>query len=187
MLLKNLTIFLIFSMNFLINLESHATPIIYSTKPAVESNHTESHKAPPTYPVEADFQQKVNKTILGLHTAFSKSYPDVKADEASVSYFDGFIHRNAQALDKRTKDGVGFGIGILLGQAMIEKYGGEWVYVGENKTNLAVKLGKGEHNFIAFPITKTFKQLENGDEDSILSFYQTTATLLKLSQDGKFD
>jgi hypothetical protein len=64
--------------------------------------------------------------------------------------------------------------GAFLGQCLIEKNGGEWREVdGEWSVVFPGKVGT------ARPITKAWKHLSNGPQDSILSFYDVMGRVVQ--------
>lgn len=92
-------------------------------------------------------------------------------DERSVEWLDGFIERNRHNWDDATKEKLGGMLGSFLGECIRSNYGGEWLMT---ENGLAVSF---DETNAAFPFNKVNKQIENGREDSISSFYSTLGTL----------
>ena len=67
--------------------------------------------------------------------------------------------------------------GSFLGEALVRQHGGRWV---EDGHGWGVELRPGA---VAFPFAKARKHLEDGPEDSVLSFY----TVFPLLAAGAFD
>lgn len=93
---------------------------------------------------------------------------DVKLDldAESIKWLAGYINRNRESFNKETKERLIDILGSFLGEAIIKNYGGQWAI---NEGALGVHL-KGKS--FAFPFAKVSKQMYNGPEDSIYSFYR---------------
>jgi hypothetical protein len=91
---------------------------------------------------------------------------ELRYDEASVEWTDGYIERIRANVDESSANEVSKFIGAFLGESIIANYGGRW---REDEGTWAVYFSEGN---AAFPFAKVLKQYENGGEDSILSFYQ---------------
>jgi len=74
--------------------------------------------------------------------------------------------------DDEEKTNIANVMGIYLGECIIKKYGGKWIY--DEKDNLVVKVNE---NFISNPIVKVYKRLTYGEEDSVYDFYMITDKL----------
>lgn len=96
---------------------------------------------------------------------------DLDAD--SIEWLDGFINRNRESYKDETLDNAIIVIGSFLGEAIIARYGGEWIQVKDGRLGVALK---GET--IAFPITKVEKQFTEGEFESIFGFYVATQTVI---------
>ncbi len=105
---------------------------------------------------------------LSQHAGFELGF-----NEESVEWIDGFIER------QRAREGEPGGlvntIGSFLGECMCRKLGGEWK--PQPNGQLAVEFSDGN---AAFPFNKVQKHFDNGEEDSILSFYQSAAVIFGL-------
>jgi hypothetical protein len=93
----------------------------------------------------------------------------------SVQWLEGFIERQrANENFESMKDKFTNVFGSFLGECIVRCYGGNW---GEQNGSMAV-LFDGDN--AAFPFNKVRKQLDNGLEDGIGSFFDTIAVLFKI-------
>jgi len=113
---------------------------------------------------------------LSQHAGFTLGF-----NEESVAYIDGFIERQ-RAREGFDPGGLVNTLGSFLGECMCRKLGGEWKH--QSNGQLAVQFSDGN---AAFPFNKVQKQFANGEEDSILSFYQSAAVLFSLRKSGTSD
>jgi hypothetical protein len=94
----------------------------------------------------------------------------------SPLWLDGFIERKRSAFKA---GGIGQGLansfGAFLGECIIIAYGGAWAW-HEQAQDWCIHLGPGLP--YAFPLVKTYKHLQNGPEDSILSFFDVTGEIV---------
>jgi len=88
-------------------------------------------------------------------------------NQASVEWVDGFINRQRAREDFSPSlvDGLTSTLGSFLGECIIAAYGGAW-----DKTDGGLGIVFDDKN-AAYPINKVRKHLENGEEDSIYSFF----------------
>ncbi len=94
----------------------------------------------------------------------------------SVRWLEGYIERlrsSGQLDDANIKEGLISVLGSFLGECIIRCYGGRWE---EKNGNWAVVFGQQN---AAYPFTKVEKQMRNGREDSIASFYDAIPLLFK--------
>ena len=89
-------------------------------------------------------------------------------DRASVEWLNGYIERIRPHLDESSIGGIANPIGAFLGECIIANYGGQW---RESEGTWGVFFSERNDRSAAFPFNKVRKQLLNGSEDSILSFY----------------
>ena len=111
---------------------------------------------------------------LSRHAGFELGY-----NEQSVEWIDGFIERQ-RAREGFEPGGLINTLGSFLGECMCRELGGEWKF--QPNEQLAVQFSDGN---AAFPFNKAEKHFANGEEDSILSFYQSAAVIFGL-QKGQF-
>ncbi len=99
---------------------------------------------------------------------------NVKLDlnEESIKWIDEYINRNRDGIEKETKERLIDMFGSFLGEAIIENYGGTWAL-----HDGAVGIHLKEQSW-AFPFSKVEKQMYNGPEDSIYSFYTVIPVIL---------
>lgn len=92
-------------------------------------------------------------------------------NEESVVWLDGYIERNRQNWEEQTAGKMGSILGSFLGECIRRNYGGEW-QMTENGLCIAFTDGNA-----AFPFNKINKQIQNGSDDSIASFYSSISVL----------
>ena len=103
-----------------------------------------------------------------IDTCSEKLGVQLSYDRASVEWLDGYIERIRPHLDESSIGGVANSIGAFLGECIIANYGGQW---RESEGTWGVFFSERDDRSAAFPLNKVRKQLLNGSEDSILSFY----------------
>jgi hypothetical protein len=94
-------------------------------------------------------------------------------DEESVAWLDGYIERNRLNWDEPGAEKLVNILGSFFGECIRLNYGGEW-QMTENGLSVAFSDGNA-----AFPFNKIRKQIQNGSEDSIASFYATIPLLFR--------
>ena len=92
-------------------------------------------------------------------------------DKESVEWLDGYIERNRAGWTDETAEKLSSVLGSFLGECIRVNYGGEW---SETENGLAVAFDDGN---ATFPFNKIEKQIKNGSEDSIASFYNSISVL----------
>jgi hypothetical protein len=102
---------------------------------------------------------------------------NLRYDRASVEWLSGYIERVRPTLTEGSTDGLTDSIGSFLGECIIVNYGGEW---RESEGALGVFFSESNDRNAAFPFYKVRKQLLNGLEDSILSFYDVLPVILPI-------
>lgn len=101
---------------------------------------------------------------------------DLGFNEQSVEWINGFIERRRKiGLPSRN---LLYELGSFLGECMCRELGGEWKM--QSNGQLAVEFSNGN---AAFPFNKVQKHFDNGAEDSIYSFYQSTAVIFGLQKE----
>jgi hypothetical protein len=98
---------------------------------------------------------------------------ELKYDEESIEWLDGYINRIRTQLDKEALPGLAAALGAYVGETIIRTYGGAWAYFDQTE-QWGIRFDNGDG---AFPISKVYKQLEEGEFDSVLSFYRTLPKL----------
>lgn len=98
---------------------------------------------------------------------------DVGYDEAGVRWLDGYIQRQHEKGDPANFDGLVSTLGAYLGECIIQTFGGHW---SEVDGWWCVQF---DDRNAAYPLAKVQKQLENGSEDSVLSFFTAIPLLFR--------
>jgi hypothetical protein len=88
-------------------------------------------------------------------------------DRDGVEWLDGYIQRQHEHGDPDNREALVSTLGSFLGECIIETYGGDWTHT-EYGWSVAFDNGNA-----AYPFAKAAKQLENGAEDSVLSFFDS--------------
>lgn len=96
-------------------------------------------------------------------------------DEKAVRWLDEYIQRQHENGEPRNRDGLVNTLGSFLGECIIHSFGGAWALVDES---WSVRFD--ETNAV-FPFAKVAKQLENGSEDSVLSFFTLIPILFRVT------
>jgi hypothetical protein len=90
---------------------------------------------------------------------------EVGYDEAGVRWLDGYIQRQRERLSPEIRARLSDRFGAFLGECIVRSFGGEWA---EKDGSWCVRF---DDRNAAFPFAKVQKQLANGAEDSVLSFF----------------
>jgi hypothetical protein len=105
---------------------------------------------------------------------------ELKYDEPSIEWLDGYINRIRTQVNKESYLGLATALGAYVGETIIATYGGTWAYFeGVNQWGIRFDDGNG-----AFPISKIYKQLEDGEFDSVLSFFTMLPKLRRYIDEG---
>jgi hypothetical protein len=109
---------------------------------------------------------KANAALV-LETFGKNNNVELDYDESSVEWLDGYIERNRHNWDAETAERLSSVLGSFLGECLRRNFGGDW-QMTENGLGIAFAGGN-----VAFPFNKIRKHIQNGSEDSIISFYRT--------------
>jgi len=90
---------------------------------------------------------------------------EVGYDEPGVRWLDEYIQRQHESGDSANREGLVSTLGSFLGECITGSFGGHWAEV---EGTWAVYFDDCN---CAYPFAKVAKQLENGQEDSVLSFF----------------
>lgn len=112
-------------------------------------------------------------------TVAQDSGVELSFDRASVAWTDEFIERLRYGIDETLIDGLSVSIGAFLGECIRASYGGEWRQSEDGSWGVYF-----DDMNAAYPFAKVQKQLKNGKEDSILSFYEVIPMVLLKSNDA---
>ena len=88
-------------------------------------------------------------------------------DEPSIEWLGGYIDRNREKWDDGMRASLSSTLGSFLGECIIANFGGRWEMT---EYGMGVMFDDGNG---AFPFNKINKHIENGEEDSIASFYSS--------------
>lgn len=86
-------------------------------------------------------------------------------NKESVAWLEGFIERQRESGNAKPGGGLHSVLGSFLGEAIIAAAGGRW---DEDEHGIGVLFPNGDK---CFPFAKVAKQMENGINDSVTSFY----------------
>src|SRR5262245_56819965 len=89
----------------------------------------------------------------------------VSYDEVGVRWLDGYIKRQHEQGDPANRDGLVSTLGSFLGECIVRTFGGEWAEVDGS---WCVRF---DDRNAAYPFAKVAKHLEQGAEESVLSFF----------------
>jgi hypothetical protein len=115
---------------------------------------------------------------LVVRIASEQLEENIGYDEAGVRWLDGYIQRQHEGGNASNHEGLVNTLGSYLGECIIHSFGGEWAEV---EGSWSVRF---DDRNAAYPFAKVAKQLENGREDSVLSFFTLIPVLFK-GKDGR--
>jgi hypothetical protein len=101
---------------------------------------------------------------------------EIGFDEEGVRWLDGYIQRQHEHGDPANIDGLVSTLGSYLGECIIQSYGGTW---GEVDGSWCVRFDDKNGTY---PLAKVRKHLENGAEDSVLSFFTLIPIVFKMQR-----
>lgn len=101
--------------------------------------------------------------------------------DAGVKHVDDYINSNRQNFTDESRERIIWNLGAFLGECIIANYGGTWQ---QDKELNSIGIHFSDQNK-AFPISKVAKQIDNGEEDSILSFYRAIPVVFKMNEPPK--
>lgn len=108
---------------------------------------------------------------LVVETFAENNSVELDFDEESVEWIDGYIEKNRADWSPETAERLSVVLGSFLGECICRNYGGEW---RETEHGFGVAFDGGN---AAYPFNKVAKQIKNGSEDSIASFYNSISLL----------
>ncbi len=94
-------------------------------------------------------------------------------DERGVQWLDEFIQRQHEQGNPAIREGLADTLGSYLGECIIHSFGGEWADVDGS---WCVRF---DDRNAAYPLAKVAKQLANGAEDSVASFFSAIPLLFR--------
>jgi hypothetical protein len=122
--------------------------------------------------MEENIKKNAEMTIEQLRHI---SQIDFGYNPQSVKWLEGYIERLRQSdqLELEIKrEKLASTLGSFLGECIIHCFGGRWV---KKDGMWGVSIGD---SFVAYPLNKVGKQMKNGLEDSIDSFFTNNPALL---------
>lgn len=102
---------------------------------------------------------------------------DFSYTHQSVEWLQGYIERlrNSGELDSADmKDKLTSVLGSFLGECIVRCYGGTWTQHDAGEWCVAFN-----HDNMVFPFAKVAKQIDNGPEDGIASFFSVIPIIFK--------
>lgn len=122
--------------------------------------------------------QKLTETAVGYALSFEKSFTFIPEDIRELDDILQYYYEES-GKSKPTQDQIwsmSLIWGAYLGETMLRNFGRqlgfEWVM--EEDQPVITKTGGGT----VAPVSKVFKRLQNGPEDSVLSFYEVMKDIL---------
>jgi hypothetical protein len=116
-------------------------------------------------------EEKIAANAAHVIAAFSDN--EIGFDERSVEWIDGYIERNREYWDKDLRASLENTLGSFLGECIRHNFGGNWEM---KEDGLAIMFDARNG---VFPFNKINKQIANGAEDSISSFYTSIPLIFK--------
>jgi len=114
-----------------------------------------------------------------LKTLRESVSPSVNYGEAAVKLLANDINTGRLRYNDDTRTQVANLYGAFLGTSMIRAYSGRWVQTGDGNVGVLFPHAAAAMTKIAFPITRVFKQIEQGDEFSIYSLFMSIPEFIK--------
>src|SRR5690242_16309933 len=112
----------------------------------------------PAEPASVEIREALKRDCQDLQRLAREVYQkEIGYNDASIQWLAWLIEFSRNKPDEEVKKALMLKIGGFLGEALITRWGGEWVVV-EGKT-LGVRLPSGT---VAFPFAKVFKQFRSG-------------------------
>ena len=121
---------------------------------------------------DADFREMADRVIAALGATGA----ELNYDHESVAWIDAYIERNREHFSVEEANKVANNLGAFVGECLRAAHGGTWVR-DEKSGEWGVNLGEGLGT--AFPAAKIYKQLRNGPEDSVLSFFEVAGAIVQ--------
>jgi len=102
---------------------------------------------------------------------------ELNYDKQSIEWLDGYIERIRTELKQESYSGLATALGAYVGETIIAIYGGAWDYF-QKLDQWGVRFDEKSG---AFPMSKVYKQLEDGHDsgESILSFFTVLPIILE--------
>ena len=98
--------------------------------------------------------------------------------EDSVFVLSQVIDREREGYSDKAKSVLPVVWGAYLGAAIIKKYDGKWVKMGDGSYGINVQSGQ-----YVFPMMRVHKHIHNGSEDAIIALYQSIVEAQKKIDD----
>lgn len=95
-------------------------------------------------------------------------------DRDGVAAIDAYVEDNRAHWNAADQERLCPQVGAFVGECMVAVYGAQWT-PRESGNEPGVLLGTGD---TAFPIAKAYKFLRGDRSDSLLSFFDTTGTII---------
>lgn len=121
--------------------------------------------------IEPDVAAAIDSNVQLVVEQFSEfSDKPMEPNRGGVEFLDGFIAHNRESWDEGTRGRLTQVLGSFLGAALVAE-GGVWV---EADHGPAVKFAP---DILAYPFNKVVKHMEEGEDQSVLAFYDSAVAL----------
>jgi len=133
-------------------------------------------------PLSPDGQEVVRRDCEDLKRLAREVFrKEICYDDASIEWLASVIEFSRNKPNEEVKRSLLEHIGSFLGEAIIARYGGEWILaqgdvLGDDGQTMGVRLPSGT---IAFPYAKVYKQFKNGMADSIGGLFKLAGVPLR--------
>lgn len=117
--------------------------------------------------------REVRDTADGLVRSLHRVGLSLEYDRDGVHAVDGYISSNRALWSEGDRARLAHAIGCFVGECAVAVYGAQWHREGEGEPG--VRLSTGD---TAFPITKTRKFIDGGDDDSVASFFDVMGAII---------
>lgn len=144
--------------------------LLLASSPTWADVNVVKDRLPPEQPLSEDLAAAISENVRLVQEQMSSiSDADFNFSVESIKWLDGFIERNRKTTSDPSK--LASALGSYLGETINVRFHCSWVMVGD------VPAVWCPGDLLLFPISKTEKQYQNGENDSIYAFFQTVLAL----------
>ena len=166
--MKKVILFFWFLLQFVLITTSFAGEIETTPRAPNQSEKKELDVLLKTTEISSAEENEINRFALQTIELMKKvSNSDFDYSESSVQKLAEFIDKASPYNEQDAAD-ISFMWGSYLGNALIKKYNGKWLVMGDG--SYGVNLPSGHY---LFPMKRAFKHMMNGQEDSIFAMYKS--------------